>query len=66
MKTKTLFNAFVLMVAILLAACNVDKEITATPVSVIKVEGRGVYELKVGGEVVISPAVEYADGAEFE
>ena len=54
------------MAALVLAACNVDKEITTDPVPVIKVEGSDVYELKLGGEVVISPKVEYADGAEFE
>lgn len=66
MKTKTLFNLLFVMAALVLAACNVDKEITADPVPVIKVEGSGAYELKLGGEVVISPKVEYADEAEFE
>ena len=66
MRAKTLFNMFVALAVALLAACNVDKEITTDPVPVIKVEGSGVYELKVGGEVVISPVVENADGAEFE
>lgn len=66
MRAKTLINMFVALAVALLAACNVDKEITADPVPVIKVEGSGAYELKVGGEVVISPVVENADGAEFE
>lgn len=66
MKTKNLFNLLFLLVALLFVACNVDKEIVTTPAPVIKVDGSGIYELKVGSEVVISPAVEYAAEAEFE
>ena len=66
MRLKTLFAYTLLALAFALASCNVDETFTADPEPVIKVEGSNAFEVKVGGEVTLSPEVEYADGAEFE
>lgn len=55
-----------LSLLLLLAACNKDGVITTTPQPVIKVEGSGVYELKVGGELTLSPSVENGEGAVWQ
>ena len=66
MRLKTLFAYTLLALAFALTSCNVDETFTADPEPVIKVEGSNAFEVKVGGEVTLSPEVEYADEAEFE
>ena len=66
MRLKTLFGFAFMALALALAACNKDDVITTDPAPVIKVVGGNAFEVKVGGEVTLSPEVEYADGASFE
>ena len=66
MRLKHLLGYTLLALALVLAACNKDDVITTDPAPVIKVVGGNAFEVKVGGEVTLSPEVEYAEGASFE
>ena len=66
MRLKTLFGYAIMALALALVACNKDDVITSDPAPVIKVVGGNAFEVKLGGEVSLSPDVEWADEASFE
>ena len=64
---KRLTTLFLLATAVGLAACNKDGVITARPEPVITLDSPdGIYTVKAGRRITITPAVENGEGASFE
>ena len=63
---KLLKFLFLYMMAVITSSCNVDDVITTSlPPEIILDSETGIYTVKTGREIVISPSYKNAEGAEL-